>query len=83
MDSAGSRGTNIASSANSRRWRKGSLAQSQGNPWYVAYLEGRLTVMRVVRDRDEAIGVACAMPAAPTRGRAGQNQFWRDAPVHS
>jgi Periplasmic binding protein len=61
MDGASSRGTHIASSATARRWRKGALAQGQGNPWYIAYLEGHLTVMRVVGDRDEAIGVACAM----------------------
>jgi hypothetical protein len=61
MDGASSRGTHIASSATARRWRKGALAQGQGNPWYIAYLEGHVTVMRVVGDRAEAIGIACAM----------------------
>jgi hypothetical protein len=60
MDASGIRGTNIATSGTARRWRKGVLAQG-GNPWYIAYLEGRVTIMRLVRDRDEAIGVACAM----------------------
>jgi hypothetical protein len=38
-----------------------ALAGRNGNPWYIAYLEGRVTVMRIVRDRAEAIAVACAM----------------------
>jgi hypothetical protein len=61
MDGEGSCRTNIATSAIASRWRKGSPAQGQANPWYIAYSEGRVTVMRVVGDRDEAIGVACAM----------------------
>jgi hypothetical protein len=59
---------------------KGWLAQANDGPWYIAYLEGHLTVMRVVRDRDEAIGVACAMldeglevtSAGPMLGTSGQ-----------
>ena len=55
MNGAGFRGTAA------RRWPKVSLAQGRGNPWYIAFLEGRVTVMRIVRDCAEAIAVACAM----------------------
>jgi hypothetical protein len=61
MNGAGYRGTPIATSTAIRCWIKAWLAQANDGPWYIAYLERRLTVMRIVRDRDEAIGVACAM----------------------
>ena len=48
MDDAGFRRTN-------------ALTQKNGSAWYIAFLEGRVTVMRIVRDRDEAIALACAM----------------------
>ena len=38
-----------------------SLAKRVGNAWYIAYLDGRVTVMRIVRDCTEAIGIACGM----------------------
>jgi hypothetical protein len=58
---AGYRETNVATSASASRWLNASLAHRSGNPWYIAFLEGRVTVMRVVEDRAEAIAVACAM----------------------
>jgi predicted Rossmann-fold nucleotide-binding protein len=61
MDAPGFRGTDAATSAAAKRWLNASLAHRHGKPWYIAFLGGRVTVMRIVRDRAEAIAVACAM----------------------
>jgi hypothetical protein len=61
MNGAGYRGTTTATSTAVRRRIKGWLAQANDGPWYIAYLDGHITVMRVVRGRDEAIDVACTM----------------------
>lgn len=61
MDAPGFRGTDAATSDSARRWLNASLAQRHGNPWYIAFFDGRVTVMRIVGDRAEAIAVACAM----------------------
>ena len=52
--------TDAATSAAAKRWLNASLAHRHGKPWYIAFLDGRVTVMRIVRDRAEAIAVACA-----------------------
>jgi hypothetical protein len=61
MDGTGFNRTHNATSAAARRWPKVWLTQRHGKPWYIAFLEGHVTVMRIVKDRAEAIAVACAM----------------------
>jgi hypothetical protein len=36
-------------------------SKGTGHPWYISFFEGCATRMRIVKDRSEAIGVACAM----------------------
>jgi hypothetical protein len=41
--------------------RKTSRPKGSSTPWYISFLERHVTVMRIVRDRREAIAIACAM----------------------
>ena len=59
MDGSGFR--HPATSAKVDRRPPIAAARRSGSPWYIAYLEGHVTVMRIVGDRAEAIAVACAM----------------------
>jgi hypothetical protein len=61
MDGSGVPRTVAATSGAVNRWLKIPLAKRSSSPWYIAFLEGRITVMRIVEDRSEAIALACAM----------------------